>query len=258
MSANRTDAPGSGSIDRWPAGSIIRPDAGAPVLLVCEHASNRLPPDAGNLGCAPEVFDRHIAVDLGAAELTRALAERLDATAVLCSTSRLYVDCNRSPADPEWIPARSDETVIPGNVSLDEMMRRHRAEQVFEPFHALVAAAVESCLARVGPPLIVPIHSMTPVMGSVMRPWEMAVIWGEAHPARAAIDALRKQGIVVGNNEPYDGRVMHGHTFVQHAVPRKLPHFALEVRQDLIADAVSVEKWAAIIATVIQALVAER
>jgi predicted N-formylglutamate amidohydrolase len=254
MSANRTDASGSGSIDQSPAGSVIWPDAQAPVLLVCEHASNRLPPDAGNLGCAPEVFDQHIAVDLGAADLTRELAERLDATAVLCNTSRLYVDCNRNPADPEWIPARSDATVIPGNVGLDEMMRCHRRAQVFEPFHALVAAAVETCLARGGPPLIVPIHSFTPVMNGVSRPWEMAVIWGDAHPAREVINALRARGIVVGDNEPYDGRVMHGHTFVQHAIPRRLPHFALEVRQDLLAVPDAVQRWATVIAEVIDGL----
>ncbi|MGQ7932321.1 N-formylglutamate amidohydrolase [Paraburkholderia sp. D1E] len=254
MSAQFPDDVSTIWIDPWIAGTVINEEGRAPIFLVCEHASNRLPPEAANLGCPPEVFGRHIAVDLGAEALTRALARKLNATAVLCSTSRLYIDCNRTPDDPGWIPSESDGTVIPGNTNLDEASRQYRSKQVYEPFHRMVSETLARCVERVGPPLVIPIHSYTPVMGGVSRPWEIAIMTDQEIPAQAMIRGLRGLGIIVGDNEPYDGRFLKWQSFIQHADPLNLPHFAIEVRQDLLADEASVERWAATIASVLDAL----
>ena len=42
--------------------------------------------------------------------------------------------------------------------------------------------------------------------------------------------------LVVGDNEPYSAREPPGYTVRNHAVARGLPHVAIELRQDLIAD----------------------
>ena len=62
-------------------------DAGA--LIVCDHASNGIPPGYGTLGLPREALERHIAYDIGAADVTRALAQMLGAPAVLSTYSRL-------------------------------------------------------------------------------------------------------------------------------------------------------------------------
>lgn len=240
----------------WPAAETVNADGHAPVLLVCEHASNRMPPEAGDLGCSPEDLARHIAVDIGAAALTRALATRLDARAVLCTTSRLYIDCNRTPGDPDCIPERSDGSVIPGNVGLDAAAKHARMTRVFEPFHHQVAQTLAD-LRRVHPKvLVLPIHTFAASMNGKERP-HAAVIWSHAWPASTMIDGLRRHCEWVGDNEPYDGREILGHTFGRHATPAGLPHFAIEVRQDFLGEAEGVERWACWLADALSGVLTE-
>jgi predicted N-formylglutamate amidohydrolase len=40
------------------------------VLILCDHASNAVPPDLGDLGLPEAEFQRHIAYDIGAAAVT--------------------------------------------------------------------------------------------------------------------------------------------------------------------------------------------
>ena len=79
-------------------------DCGA--LIICDHASNAIPPGYGALGLPRGALDRHIAYDIGAAEVTRALAAQLGAPAVLSTYSRLVIDPNRGLDDPTLVTRR--------------------------------------------------------------------------------------------------------------------------------------------------------
>src|SRR5664279_4269050 len=81
---------------------------GAPLLFLCDHASNAVPAAYGTLGLAPALFDTHIASDIGAATVTRALAAAFDAPAILGVWSRLLVDLNRGADDPTLVMKLSD------------------------------------------------------------------------------------------------------------------------------------------------------
>ena len=87
-------------------------------MLTCDHASHAVPESLGNLGLDSRDLERHIGWDIGAAEVTRRLAERFDAPAVLSGYSRLVIDCNRKLGSETSILEVSDGTVIPGNLGL--------------------------------------------------------------------------------------------------------------------------------------------
>lgn len=230
----------------WPAGEVFNPDGAAALVLVCEHASNRIPPGYADLGCGPHDLARHIAVDIGAAELARGLALRLDAPAVLCSTSRLFVDCNRAPFEADWIPETADGTAIAGNAGLCAQDRHARAALVFEPFHALVGETVAAKRRAGQAPLIVAVHSYAASLDGVARP-PVAVIWDQPDPAARVVAALRREVAPVGDNAPYDGRVLHGYTVERHARPFGLRRLAIEVRQDLLGEEGGVAAWTRIV-----------
>jgi predicted N-formylglutamate amidohydrolase len=90
-----------------------RGNAAARVLLICDHASRRVPKALADLGRADEYLARHIGWDIGAATVTRSLSRRLDAPALLAGYSRLVIDCNRDPTDASSIPVESDGVAIP-------------------------------------------------------------------------------------------------------------------------------------------------
>jgi predicted N-formylglutamate amidohydrolase len=216
----------------------------ASVLLLCDHATRFLPRALGTLGLSEAELSRHIAWDIGVAEVTRGLAERLDAVAVLSHFSRLVIDPNRALDDPTLIPRLSDGVVIPGNQDLSPADVQARVDCFHRPYHTAVERMLDSFPARGPAPAVISMHSFTPVIKGVERPWRVGILWDEdARLAEPLMVRLRAQGIVVGDNEPYSARDGHGYTLYLHAAPRGLANVLIEVRQDLIDTHHGAAEW---------------
>ena len=231
-----------------------REEGAGAVLLACDHASNLVPRALAGLGLGADELGRHIAWDIGAANVTRRLAAMLDAPAILAGYSRLVIDCNRDPADASSIPETSDGVEIPGNRGLPEAARAARLAAIFAPYHAAIEAWIEARLARGIAPALVSVHSFTPIMGGKARPWHVGVLWEEDGripiPLLAALRA--NPALVVGDNEPYSAREPEGYTVRHHAVARGLPHVAIELRQDLVANDDGAARWAELLAAALR------
>ncbi len=224
---------------------IVPGDAAAGMVIIADHASNRVPEDLGDLGLAAAQFQRHIAWDIGVEPLARALAARLGVPAVLSRFSRLVIDPNRGDDDPTLVMRLSDGAVIPGNARIDAAERERRIARFWRPYDGAIRATVDAAFAGGRPPILFSLHSFTPVWRGVPRPWHCGVLW-DADP-RLPEFLMERLGVdptlVVGDNEPYDGALI-GDTMYRHGTRRGLAHAILEVRQDLIADAGGVEAWA--------------
>jgi predicted N-formylglutamate amidohydrolase len=224
----------------------------APLLLIADHASNVVPPGV-DLGIDPVLLDNHIAVDIGTAALTTALAAALDAPAILATVSRLVIDCNRDPQVTDVIPAASDGHVIPGNLLLSTAERALRIDAIHAPYHAVIAAEI----ARIRPALIVSVHSFTPQLATrpdEARPWPIGILYNEDdRAARAGLAWLAAQGINAGDNQPYSGRVLN-YTMDRHAEAAGIPYLGLELRQDEIGDADGRAKWLGVVVDLVRAV----
>jgi predicted N-formylglutamate amidohydrolase len=214
-------------------------------LILCDHASNAVPPDLGDLGLSPAEFQRHIAYDIGAAAVTRLLAHRLGAPAILTRFSRLIIDPNRGRDDPTLVMRLSDGAVVPGNAKVDEAEIAARIERFYDPYDAAITAHIHRALAAGHPPVIVTVHSFTPNWRGWPRPWHVGILWdADERFARPLLDGLSaEEGLVVGDNEPYDG-ALAGDTIDRHATVRGLANALIEIRQDLIASDEGAEEWA--------------
>ncbi len=226
----------------------------SPALLLCDHAGRRVPARLGNLGIGEEALSRHIGWDIGAADLTRGLARRLDAPAILNHVSRLVVDVNRRPLTPASMPAVSDGCVVPGNQALDRAEIERRLREHFFPYHRAVAQHIGRARRAGRLPVIIAVHSFTPHMNGEDRPWQVGVLWrGDRRLADPVLAALRHHsGLVVGDNQPYSGFTDFGFTVTFHAQRTGLPHVMLEIRQDEIATESAAEAWANLLAAVLQ------
>jgi predicted N-formylglutamate amidohydrolase len=220
----------------------------APMVIICDHASNRVPAGYGDLGLPPAAFERHIAWDIGAGAITEILAQRFNAPAILSTVTRLLIDCNRQFEDPGLAPAISDGTEIPANRDLPEAERATRWRRYHQPYHATIAQAIDRQLANGLQPVVLSIHSMTPTMRGTARPWQIAVCWDNdqrlSAPMLAALRA--RSGIVVGDNEPYRLDPAEDYSMSVHAARRGLKHLQVEFRQDEVADAAGQQSWAAL------------
>ena len=223
----------------------IEGPADAGVLILCDHASNALPPEYGSLGLPPEAFDRHIAYDVGAAGVTRRLAQLLNAPAVLSCFSRLLIDPNRGADDPTLVMRISDGALIPGNARIDAAEVETRRMKYWKPYRDAASAEIERMSASGRTPSIVAIHSFTPVWKGAPRPWHVALLWDcDPRLAKPLIAGLQGEGdLIVGDNEPYDG-ALAGDTMYDLGTARGLPHVLVELRQDLIAEEKGQDEWA--------------
>lgn len=216
---------------------IVPGDAARGLLLICEHASNHVPEDLAQLGLPEPEFSRHIAYDIGAAAVTRHLAARLGAPAILTRFSRLIIDPNRGAQDPTLVMRLSDGAIVPGNARIDEAGKQARLARFYAPFDAAVDAAVDAALATGVPPAIVTIHSFTPAWRTIPRPWHVGILWDRDDRLSVPLIAgLRADpaDLVVGDNQPYGGG-LPGDTIDRHALARGLRNALVEIRQDLIA-----------------------
>ncbi|WP_269931367.1 N-formylglutamate amidohydrolase [Aminobacter sp. HY435] len=235
---------------------IIEGDRKRGIVLLCDHARRELPEEYGDLGLPPAEFDRHIAYDIGAEQVTRKLAAIMGLPAVLANFSRLLIDPNRGEDDPTLIRQLYDGSVIPGNYPMSQDERERRLEKFYRPYHDAVGAMISSVHKQsASSPLILSIHSFTPVMQGRSRPWHAGVLWDMDHRAAWPLIELLATDpeLVVGDNEPYDG-ALRGDTMFKHCIVNGFAHALLEIRQDLIGDDAGTTAWAQRLAPIVDAI----
>jgi len=238
--AERLLAPGE------PASYEITPGRNLAWLVVCDHASNRIPAALGNMGISESDRYDHIAWDIGAAQVASRLADRLGAPLVICNYSRLVIDCNRYPASPEATPSVSDGRLIAANRDIPAMQRERRIAEVFIPYHRAVSLLLENAMHADHRPVVLSIHSCAPQLGGVARPWEIGIGWTrDTRVAWPMVTALRGiPGLIVGDNQPYSLEIGYDFTVPEHALSRGLAHLQVEFRNDLVSTIAGAYRFA--------------
>jgi len=229
-------------------------------LVTCDHATNRVPSClGGSLGISPDDMARHIAFDIGAQGLSRALADELDSPQIETDFSRLVIDPNRGEDDPTLVRKLYDGTIIPANRTVDEAEVERRLAAFHRPYHdAYEALAVDKAICA--------IHSFTPQLrGRARRPWQIGILSSTdrrfVDPFIAALrssDALQQaardigEPLCIGDNEPYVGNLPND-AIDRHALSHDRHNVLIELRSDLIETEADQRKWAALLAPLLEA-----
>lgn len=230
---------------------VVNAGGASDFVLICEHAGRRIPERLGRLGLPEAELSRHIAWDIGARDISVALAQGLDAPLFMQRYSRLVCDCNRRPDVAGFVPVLSENTRIPGNADLAAADRDARIDEIFRPFHDHVAQVLDQRQAAGRRTLLVTIHSFTPVFDGVARPWEIAVLYNRDKTlSPAMLDLLRRStDHVVGDNQPYSVGDDIDYAIPVHGEARGLPCVEIEIRNDLAQGAQAVAYWSGLLAS---------
>lgn len=221
--------------DSGQVATLVNPQGTSSVLLVCEHASNLIPPEYGRLGLSNDDQASHIAWDPGALALSNKLADLLDARLVHSTVSRLIYDCNRPPKALDAMPASSEGRAIPGNAAIDENERARRIARFYDPFKALLANTLE---AMAGKPVLVTIHSFTPIFHGQTRNVEFGILHdSDRRLADLMLEhAAAHTKLNVMRNEPYGPEHGVTHTLKQHGVDNGYLNVMLEINNRLLTN----------------------
>ena len=233
---------------------IINPDGSFPILIVCEHAGQGIPKALGDLGISREELDMHIGWDIGAAAVTRALSKLLDAPAVLQHYSRLVIDCNRPPEAVDSVPPVSDRIIIPANQHPAD--KAERVAEIFEPYQAEITRLLDTGRFKAA----ISVHSFTPVMQGVPRPWDIGFLYRKDQATSKSLARFLEGAypdLTIGHNEPYTVTGVSDWFVPIHGEARGLPHSLIEIRNDHITTPDGQAVWADILARSLKHLLAE-
>ena len=225
---------------------VTNPTGASSVVLVCEHATSYIPAHFGNLGLPEEALKTHIAWDPGALAVAQELSRLLDAVLIAGGVSRLLYDCNRPPDAPDAMPPQSEIHHIPGNQNLSAADKAARVAEYYEPFRARLAQTMDTATD----PVLVTIHSFTPVYHGQLRTVEIGVLHdSDSRLADAMLAcAADHTKAEVRRNQPYGPEHGVTHTLKEHALPGNHPNVMLEIRSDLIANSADQIAMASLVA----------
>ena len=223
---------------------VENPDGAGPFVIVCDHASNRIPAEYLSFAFADDALETHIAWDPGALPIARRLSVTLDAPLLWPDVSRLVIDCNRDLGARSLIVTESEGRPVPANVGLSEGSRR--VELIHAPYHAAIDACLKRRLAAGRPTMLIAIHSFTPIYLGKSRPWQIGIVFGEDRRlADLLVDELKTDpALSVGINEPYSPADQVYYTVERHAGPLGLPAAMIEIRNNEIGDDAGQRSWA--------------
>lgn len=232
------------SSDDIPASEYLPPTSCPDILIVCEHAGCLIPPPLNNLGLDAklELAKQHIAWDIGAKDVAIGLAEKLGAGLIWQNYSRLVIDCNRPPYSPYSIPAISDHIPIPGNEELSQDQVNARINEIFKPYDDLCKRE----MARDDIKLVISLHSFTPIMDQITRPWNISFLYGhgEVYAQDMAMLLLAEDpSLYIGFNEPYQVDEQSDWFVIQYAEPKGVPQVLIEIRNDELGSNAQIQNW---------------
>lgn len=228
----------------------VNPHGSSPFLLIGDHAGNAVPSSLGFLGLSGDEMTRHIAWDIGVAGLGKRLSAALDAVFIRQSYSRLVIDCNRHPEAPDAMPAASDGTLIPANRDLSSHGRAARVREIHVPYQHEIADELARRDEANEEAILVSLHSFTPAMQGIARPWQIGVLHsgGNSSFALALLRLLKERGdLTVGDNQPYAMDSID-YTVPCHAFASNRRYVEIEVRQDLLMAADQQAAWSKMLA----------
>jgi predicted N-formylglutamate amidohydrolase len=231
--------------DRSPV-VVENPEGTGPFVIVCDHATNRIPEDCQSFGFAAEALQTHIAWDPGALGVARRLSKRLDAPLLWPDVSRLVIDCNRAPDANGLIVMESEGRKVEANRGVSAAERARRLDRIHRPYHDAIDACLKRRLAARLTTALIAIHSFTPVYFGKSRPWQVGIVFDDDRRlADLLIHELQAdKALTVGINEPYSPADQVYYTVERHAGPRRLPAVMIEIRNDEIGDEGGQRNWA--------------
>jgi predicted N-formylglutamate amidohydrolase len=232
--------------ERNPVIAVENPEGSGPFVILCDHASNRIPKDFASSGFDPALLELHIAWDPGALAVARRLAAMLDAPLIWPDASRLLIDCNRPLDASSLIVAETERGPVEANRDLGREERSRRIATIHAPYHRAIDACLRRRAAAGLGSAIVAIHSFTPIFFGRPRPWQIGIVFGDD---RRLADLLIRElksdpALTVGVNEPYAPSDNVYYTVERHSVPGRLPAAMVEIRNDEIGEESGQRRWA--------------
>jgi len=234
---------------------LENPESLAPVVLTCEHATNRLPFAREVTAAHWKLLSTHWGWDIGGWALALELARRLRTSAIGGRWSRLLIDLNRRIDDPTLIRRNAGRIVLPWNDGIDADEIERRVLAYHTPYHVEVDRLILRRVARGVRPLLLAVHTFTPRFSGKTRPFDVGILY-EHHRRQAHRlgRVIADDGWRVRYNQPYSGMKGMMYAIDRHGSHHRLPCLEIEVNQRVFEQQNPVRRLGRAVARGVRAL----
>lgn len=233
---------------------IINPTTKNNFIILCDHASYKIPPKYSNLGLKENQITKHIGWDIGALEVSKIISKKLNATLIHSLYSRLLVDCNRSLNSKTAFIKKSEDIVIPKNRYLKKSEKIYRANNFYFPYQNAIESNIKKKIDKNLIPCLISIHSFTPVYLGKKRKWHIGILQGKDKRLSSIFieELLKIKTITLGVNQPYKLDKIGDYTLPYYYAKFGVPHVLIEIRQDLLVKKNDIIKYAKLISEILK------
>ena len=224
------------------------------LLILCDHASYYIPKKYKNLGVDIDDVKKHIGWDIGALKVAKKVVNKVNGTLIYSGYSRLLIDCNRSLKSKGAFIKKSENISIPGNDRITKKEKLNRARKYYFPYHNKIDRIINEKLKNNIVPILISIHSFTPVYFEKRRPWHIGLLQ-RADTRLSSIfkkEIKKYKKINLGINQPYKLDLAGDFTVPFFSESYGLPHILIEIKQDLLLKNNSVNFWSNLISKILE------
>jgi predicted N-formylglutamate amidohydrolase len=183
------------------------------------------------------------------------MARRLAASAVGGRWSRLWIDLNRRVDDPTLIRRRAAGRELSWNLGIGPDDVERRMLDVHAPYHVEIDRLILRRMVRGVRPLLLAVHTFTPVFRGRRRPFEIGVLYDRHRVLAHRLGrSLRGSGLSIVYNRPYSGMAGMMYSVDRHGSHHGLPCLEIEVTQAIADEPARVRRLAGVVAESIRKL----
>lgn len=205
-----------------------------PLVVTCEHASNRVPAPLRATESDRIWLSSHWGWDIGARTVARELVRISKSYGVMARFSRLVCDPNRHPSHVHFIRTRVEGTPLSFNRGLDDEEIARRIDTLHRPYHDAVDQALADRKTHQGDVLLLSVHTFTPVWNHRVRTMDVGVLYNPFDAlARRLARLLRAEGFETALNQPYSAKDGLAYTAILHGELHNVVYLELEINQSL-------------------------
>lgn len=213
-----------------PAYSIINPQYTGAFLFTAEHASPIIPARTNETD--QSFLSTHWAYDIGVLPLMKQLCKAHKAQGLYTNYSRLWIDTNRAPQQEGLIKTHIDGAPLSFNQSLTSEEKIERQTSVHEAYHQAISNSIHTHSFS---PLLISLHSFTPIWNHHIRTMDIGVLFDRDEDlAHICTALLRTEGFFVEENKPYSGKNGLIYSAHRHGVAHQIPYIELEFNQSIL------------------------
>jgi len=239
---------------------ILNFNSKQPIFISCEHASKVIPKKYGTIGIKRKnLLNIPDYYDVGAEELTRIIAKKLNAKCIIPNYSRMVINLNKHLNHQKLISDVCFGIEIPGNKDLTNSERNNRIKKYYLPYHDRIKREIQELKKNHKKVYYISIHSFFHKLNRVKRIIDVGILYKYKKDIRFCKKIKKllteKTDFNIKYNQPYSSFKTAGYTINKYGESKDISCVEFEINDKHLKDTKSIKKMGNILSSILKKII---